>query len=64
MKKKEAKEIARKLIQDQLARAYYSLFEGFEYEKYTKEEKELINKQLEKEATRMLKLIDKDYITY
>ena len=53
MKKKEAKEIARNLIQDAIARAYYILFEGIDFNEYSKEEKELINEQLTKEATKI-----------
>lgn len=60
MKKTEAKEIARNIIQDAIAVAYYKV----EDENYTEEEKELIYKCIEEQAKKILKTINRDYITY
>ena len=60
MKKKDAKEIARDILQDALAVAYYKLDE----DSYSEEEQDLISECLRKEAERMLKLVNREYITY
>lgn len=60
MKKKEAKEIARDILQEALAVAYYKIDE----ESYSEEEKDLISGCLSKEAERMLKLVNREYITF
>lgn len=62
LKNKEAKEIARNIIQDALSIAYYQL-EGTAYNNYSEEEQILISKYIEKEATRILKLINRNYYT-
>lgn len=59
MKKKDAKEIARDILQEALAVAYYKIDE----ESYS-EEQDLISECLSKEAERMLKLVNREYITY
>lgn len=60
MKKSEAKEIARDILQDALAVAYYKIDE----DKYSDDEQDLISEYLEKEAERLVKLINREYITY
>lgn len=61
MNKSEAKEAARDILQDAIGVAYYKL----ETEKhYSENEKSMIGEYLAKEAVRMLKLIDREYITY
>lgn len=62
--KKKAKEIARNLIQNRMGVIYYFIDEGGEFEKYSEEEKELINECLNKDCERMLKVIGKEYITF
>ena len=42
MRKSEAKEIARNILQDLIAQAGYKLYEAEEYEDYSKDEKDLI----------------------
>lgn len=59
--KKKAKEIARNLIQQQLARATYLLEDE---KQYNDTEKELIEKYLDKDCERMLKVIGKEYFTF
>lgn len=63
LSKKEAKEIARNTIQKALARVSYIL-EEYSGEQYSEEDKELINEYLDKDCERMLKLINRDYITF
>lgn len=60
LSKTEAKEVARDIIQKALARASYILEEY----KYTEKDNELINEYLDKDCKRMLKLINRTYITY
>lgn len=60
MKKSDAKEIARDILQDAIGEAYYKIDE----EKYSEEEQDLISEYLEKEAERLMKLINREYITY
>jgi hypothetical protein len=60
MKKTDAKEIARDILQEALGVAYYRIDE----EKYSEEEQDLISEALRKEAERMLKLVNREYITY
>ena len=60
MKKTDAKEIARDILQEALGMAYYRIDE----EKYSEEEQDLISEALRKEAERMLKLVNREYITY
>lgn len=60
MKNTKAKEIARDILQDTIAVAYYQL----EEKEYTKEEKELISKYIHEQAEKMLKSINRKYITY
>lgn len=63
LNKKEAKEVARDIIQKALARASYIL-EEYDEEQYSEEDEKLINEYLDKDCTRMLKLINRDYITF
>ena len=63
LSKKEAKEIARNTIQKALARVSYIL-EEYSGEQYSEEDEELINEYLDKDCKRMLKLINRDYITF
>lgn len=58
--KKQAKEEARDIIQHALGVAYYEL----ENKDYTEAEIELITQYINKEATRLLKLINREYIAY
>lgn len=64
MKKSDAKEIARDIardiLQDAIGEAYYKL----DTDKYSDDEQDLIMEYLEKEAERLVKLIDREYITY
>lgn len=60
MKKKQAKEEARDIIQHAIGIAYYTL----ENKDYTESEVELITQYINKEATRILKLINREYVTY
>lgn len=60
MKKSEAKEIARDILHDAIGEAYYKL----DTDKYSDDEQDLIIECLEKEAERLVKLIDREYITY
>ena len=60
MKKTEAKEIARDILQEAIAVAYYKL----EEKDYTAEEEKMISDLIKKEATKILKTINRDYITY
>lgn len=60
MKKSDAKEIARDILQDAIGEAYYKL----DTDKYSDDEQDLIMEYLEKEAERLVKLINRDYITY
>jgi hypothetical protein len=60
MKKTDAKEIARDILQDVIAVAYYRIDE----DSYSEEEQDLISECLAKEAERMLKLVNREYITY
>lgn len=60
MKKTNAKEIARDILQEALSVAYYRIDEN----KYSEEEQDLISECLSKEAERMLKLVNREYITY
>lgn len=62
MKKSEAKEIARDILQDAIGEAYYKL--DLDTDKYSDDEQDLIIEYLEKEAERLVKLIDREYITY
>lgn len=62
MKKTDAKEIARDIIQDALAVAYYRI--DIDEDKYSEEERDLISEYLAKEAERILKLVNREYITY
>lgn len=62
MKKTDAKEIARDIIQDALAVAYYRI--DIDEDKYSEEERDLISEYLAKEGERMLKLVNREYITY
>lgn len=59
-KKSDAKEIARDILQDAIGEAYYKL----DTDKYSDDEQDLIMEYLEKEAERLVKLIDREYITY
>ena len=61
MNKSEAKEAARDILRDAIGVAYYKLETE---EHYSENEKEMIGEYLAKEAARMLKLIDREYITY
>lgn len=57
---KELKEIARDIIQEAIATAYCQL----ENKNFTEKEKELISNEIKKEATKALKTINRDYITF
>ena len=46
--------------QDAIGEAYYKL----DTDKYSDDEQDLIMEYLEKEAERLVKLIDREYITY
>lgn len=59
-KKSEAKEIARDILQDAIGEAYYKL----DTDKYSDDEQDLIMEYLAKEAERLVKLINREYITY
>ncbi len=61
MNKKDAKEIARNMIQDAIGKAYYELYENTNY---SDNEKDMINKYLYSESERMLKVIKREYIAY
>ena len=60
MKKSDAKEIARDILQDVIGEAYYRL----DTDKYSDDEQDLISEYLAKEAERLVKLINREYITY
>ena len=60
MKKTNAKEIARDILQEALAVAHYKIDE----DEYSEEEQDLISECLNKEAERMLKLVNREYITF
>lgn len=60
MRKTDAKEIARDILQEAIAVAYYKIDE----DRYSEEEQDLISECLRKEAERMLKLVNREYITY
>lgn len=60
----EAKNIARNILQYHIGTAYHKLYESNLYIDFGKVDKDLINEYLEKEATRMLDIIGKKYITY
>lgn len=60
MKKSEAKEIARDILQDAIGEVYYKL----DTDKYSDDDQDLIIEYLEKEAERLVKLINREYITY
>lgn len=64
MKKREAKEIAKDVLQHHLGSAYYSLYESSLYEYLSEEEQDMINEELDKLAKRMLKTIGMEYYTY
>lgn len=55
-----AKEIARDILQDAIGEAYYKL----DTDKYSDDDQDLIIEYLEKEAERLMKLINREYITY
>lgn len=57
---KEIKEIARDIIQEAIGTAYYHL----ENRNFTEKEKELISNEIKKEATKALKTINRNYITF
>ena len=60
MKRKEAKEIARDILQDAIGTAYYKL----EEKSYNPEEEKMINEYIVKEAERCLKVLHREYISY
>lgn len=63
MRKSEAKEIARNILQDLIALAGYKLYEGEEYENYSEDEKDLINQYLKREGSRACKTIKREFYT-
>ena len=63
MRKGEAKEIARNILQDLIAQAGYKLYEAEEYEDYSKDEKDLINQYLKREGSRACKTIKREFYT-
>lgn len=56
-------EIAKEILMDSLAVAYY-LLERDDYESLTKEEKDKIHEYISQYGTRMAKSIGKKYYTY
>lgn len=62
LNKSEAKQVARELLQNVVGTAYYRL-ENYENE-YDEETIQLINHYLDMMATRALKAVGLDYITY
>lgn len=63
MKKTEAKEIARDILQDLLAQSGYKLYESEEYEEYSEDEKNLINHYLIQETERVCKVLKRESYT-
>ena len=64
LSRKQANEIAKKVLQNQIGIAYYSL-ENREYtDDYSEEEINLIKYYLDKQAARACKAVGIDYITY
>lgn len=63
MTKSEMREIAKEILMDSLAVAYYSL-ERDDYESLTEEEKNEIYEYISQYGTRMAKSIGKKYYTY
>ena len=63
MRKSEAKEISRNILQDLIALAGYKLYEGEEYEKYSEDEKDLIDHYLKQEGSRACKTIKREFYT-
>lgn len=61
MKKSEAKALAAETIQKHLAVVNYTICDS---EQYSEEEKDMILAEINKQCTRMLKTIGKDYIAY
>lgn len=53
-------QMERDILQDAIGEAYYKL----DTDKYSDDEQDLIMEYLEKEAERLVKLIDREYITY
>lgn len=53
-------QMERDILQDAIGEAYYKL----DTDKYSDDEQDLIMEYLEKEAERLVKLINREYITY
>ena len=64
MTNRQAREIAKDILQDTIGVAYYKLNESFKYEDLTEEEKDMINCFLTQYAISACKAFRRDYITY
>lgn len=63
MKKVTAKMIAKSILMKNLAISYYRLYDDYDYDSLTDDEKELVNHYIDKYATAMAKAIKKEYFT-